>query len=87
MEDIAGFVKKMQQEWELLSLTDLVFNHTANESPWIQEHPEAVYNVINSPHLKPAYVLDRILYHFTDEVSQGKWIDCGVPAEITSEDH
>ena len=59
MEDVGQLLDTMATEWEVLSLTDLVFNHTANESPWIQEHPECTYNLVNSPHLKPAYLLDR----------------------------
>ena len=85
--DVDRLVKKMKSEWEVLSLTDLVYNHTANESPWIQEHPECAYNVVNSPHLKPGYLLDRILWHFSQEVADGKWAKMGVPAEIREERH
>ncbi|ELU10759.1 hypothetical protein CAPTEDRAFT_167427 [Capitella teleta] len=87
MEDVKKLVEKMKTEWNMLSLTDLVFNHTANESPWIQEHPECVYNVVNSPHLKPAYLLDRILWHFSEDVSHGKWGDRGVPAHLCEDHH
>ena len=85
--DVDALVQKMQQEWEVLSLTDLVFNHTANESPWIQQHPESTYNLINSPHLKPAYLLDRILWHFSTEVAEGNWESVGVPAAVKTEEH
>jgi len=87
MKDLEELVDFMKNEWEVLSLTDLVFNHTANESPWIQDHPECSYNMINSPHLKPAYLLDRILWHFSLEVGDGKWESHGVPASITCDDH
>lgn len=30
-----------RDEYGLLSLTDVVLNHTANDSPWLSEHPEA----------------------------------------------
>jgi len=87
MEDVAKLVSMMKDEWGVLSLTDLVFNHTANESPWLQEHPECSYNMINSPHLKPAYLVDRILWHFSLDVGAGKYEDKGVPAELRSEHH
>ena len=30
-----------REEYGLLGLTDVVLNHTANDSPWLIEHPEA----------------------------------------------
>jgi glycogen debranching enzyme len=30
-----------KEEYGLLSLTDVVLNHTANDSPWLLDHPEA----------------------------------------------
>jgi glycogen debranching enzyme len=87
MEDVNNLVTMMKDDWNVLSLTDLVLNHTANESPWLKEHPECSYNMINSPHLKPAYLLDRILWHFSLEVGEGKWAASGVPPELRSETH
>ncbi|CAH1775348.1 unnamed protein product [Owenia fusiformis] len=86
-DDVQKLVSKMDESWSVLSLTDLVFNHTANNSPWIEEHPECAYNVHNSPHLRPAYVLDRILWHFSMEVAEGVWTENGIPPEINSECH
>ena len=87
MDDVTKLVAMMKDEWGVLSLTDLVFNHTANESPWLQDHPECSYNMINSPHLKPAYLVDRILWHFSMDVAADKYADQGVPAELRSENH
>lgn len=38
VEEILRIAK---DEYGLLSLTDVVLNHTANDSPWLVEHPEA----------------------------------------------
>jgi glycogen debranching enzyme len=38
MDDI---LKIAREEYGLLSLTDVVLNHTANDSSWLTEHPEA----------------------------------------------
>lgn len=34
-------LKICKQEYGLLSLTDVVLNHTANNTPWLLDHPEA----------------------------------------------
>lgn len=87
LKDVEQLVRKMAIEWKVLSLTDLVFNHTATDSPWIMDHPECVYNLNNSPHLKPAYLVDRVLYHFNLDVADGKYKHRGIPPEINSEEH
>lgn len=38
LEDV---LKLARTEYGLLSLTDVVLNHTANDTPWLTEHPEA----------------------------------------------
>ena len=30
-----------REEYGLLSLTDVVLNHTSNDCPWLSDHPEA----------------------------------------------
>jgi len=85
--DVEQLVNKMSTDWKVLSLTDLVLNHSANDSKWLQEHPECGYNLCNSPHLKPAYLVDRILFHFNVEVTNGKWKHKGIPAEVCEEQH
>ncbi|KAM5256193.1 glycogen debranching enzyme isoform 5-T5 [Ctenodactylus gundi] len=64
-----------------------VAKESAANSKWIQEHPESAYNLVNSPHLKPAWVLDRALWHFSCDVADGKYREKGIPALIENDQH
>jgi len=85
LTDIAKLVKYLDEEWGMLSFTDLVLNHAANESEWIAEHPQCVYNLVNAPHLKPAFLLDCVLARFSKEIADGLWTDSGLPPEVQNE--
>lgn len=74
------FIKKNLQKHDLLSLTDVVFNHTASDSEWIREHPDSGYNAETAPHLRSAIELDIALSEFSD-----KLVDLGLPTEISCE--
>jgi glycogen debranching enzyme len=80
-KDVARLVKKMQSEFNMLAMTDVVWNHTANNSKWLEEHPEAGYNVETAPWLCPALVLDTGLLKFSRELKS-----FGLPTTITSID-
>ncbi|XP_066154980.1 glycogen debranching enzyme isoform X1 [Euwallacea fornicatus] len=86
-EDIEKLTCKMRKEWKMLSVCDIVLNHTANESEWINEHPEATYNCANCPYLRPAYLLDAGIYQFSLDVKKGYYEDKGIPREICKEEH
>ena len=77
----------MRSEWKVMSIVDVVLNHTANNSPWLWDHPECSYNLDNSPHLKPAFLLDCALWHFTCQVADGLWTADGLPAAVNCEYH
>lgn len=76
---VKGVVDEMKSSWGVLSITDIVLNHTSYDSPWIHQHPEAGFNMVNSPHLKPAFVLDRVLWNLTLDISAGKYASRGIP--------
>ena len=59
--DVQKMVDSLESKHSLLSLTDIVLNHTANNSKWLEEHPEAGYNLSTAPWLTAAYELDSKL--------------------------
>jgi len=78
---------KLEKKYNLLMIGDVVWNHTAGDSPWLSEHPEATYNIHNQPHLKPACLVDIALQQFSVDIINGKYRDRGLTAEINSEAH
>nr|KMM71193.1 glycogen debranching enzyme [Coccidioides posadasii RMSCC 3488] len=62
--DVIDMVTRMEKEYGLLALTDVVWNHTAHNSKWLQEHPEAGYNVETAPWLEAALELDDALLSY-----------------------
>ncbi|KAH9902057.1 glycoside hydrolase family 13 protein [Xylariomycetidae sp. FL2044] len=63
-KDVQQMVHSLEQNHSLLSLTDIVLNHTAHNSKWLLEHPEAGYNLTTAPWLESAYLLDTELLKF-----------------------
>ncbi|KAK9431500.1 hypothetical protein V1505DRAFT_56979 [Lipomyces doorenjongii] len=80
-EDIVKLVDTMQHKHRLLSMTDVVWNHTANNSTWLREHPEAGYSVRTAPHLQAAYELDDALLAFSRSLRS-----LGLPTNLKSID-
>jgi len=77
---IEEILKVAHDEYGLLSLTDVVLNHTANDSPWLLDHPEAGFSPANSPHLTPALELDSAIIDFSASLAAK-----GLPTTVTSE--
>ena len=67
-EDVATMIARMEEEHGLLGVTDVVWNHTANNSKWLEEHPEAGYNIETAPWLESALELDDALLKFGTEL-------------------
>lgn len=86
-QDMTKFIQMMKDQWQMLSICDIVLNHTANESTWIQENPESSYNCINSPHLRPAFLLDRMIYQVTLDIASGQLVQDGIPKGQLNESH
>jgi glycogen debranching enzyme len=80
-KDIAEMIDKMENDYDLLGLTDVVWNHTANNSKWLEEHPEAGYNVETAPWLEAALELDDAILKFGAELDK-----LGLPTEFKTVD-
>ena len=78
-DDVAAMVEKLHAKYKILTLTDIVINHTANNSKWLREHPEAGYNYETAPHLIPAMALDKELLAFSKKMKQ-----LGFPTNLTN---
>ncbi|KAL4802787.1 hypothetical protein BDV18DRAFT_146576 [Aspergillus unguis] len=80
-QDLQKLIKGMENEHSLLSLTDVVWNHTANNSKWLEEHPEAGYSVETAPWLEAALELDTALLQFSQDLQA-----YGLPTEFKTVD-
>jgi len=61
LKEFPKFLDRARKELDLMFITDIVLNHTAANTPWISEHPEAAYNTRDCPWLIPAYELDSAI--------------------------
>jgi len=85
--NLNNFISTLHRSWNMFSIVDVVWNHVSFDCKWILQHPEASYNLVNTTHLRPAFLVDRLLYHFNREISESIWRDQGVPNYINSDFH
>jgi hypothetical protein len=79
-------VDHLKNEYGLLGIIDIVLNHTAGNSDWLLEHPEAAYNTKDCPHLNSAYILDRAVADFSnDYILKRNMHDCPSAPYINNE--
>lgn len=81
-DDLKTLLDQMRKEWNVLFITDLVYNHAANDCRLFIDYPDASYNLINSPHLKPAVLLDSILIQLSKDISEGKLRHKGIHPQL-----
>lgn len=80
-EDVINLIKSMERKHGLLSLTDVVWNHTSCDSKWLEVHPEAGYNVETAPWLESALELDDALLAYGGNLPK-----FGLPTVLTGSD-
>lgn len=86
-EDVQALVGDLERSWNILTVQDVVWNHAAKNATWLLEHPESAYNCLNSPHLRPAYVIDRVYHEFGKQIGEGVWEHRGVPPVVDNIHH
>ncbi|EJU03556.1 glycoside hydrolase family 13 protein [Dacryopinax primogenitus] len=77
---MAGMLKIAREEYGLLSMTDVVLNHTSNSTKWLYDHPEAGYSPQNTPHLTPALELDDAIMRLSATL-----VSRSLPTKVTSQ--
>lgn len=78
-------LKKLENDNQMFLITDVVWNHTARNSPWLSEHPEATYNLENSPYLLPSFIVDDALQKFSEGIINGDFLSDSITPNITTE--
>jgi glycogen debranching enzyme len=76
-EKFSKLLAEARESYGFTYIVDIVLNHTAHTTPWLEDHPEAGYNLENSPHLISAEELDLQLVELS-----GKLESLGLPTEL-----
>ena len=80
-KDVADLISHMEEKYHLLGLTDVVWNHTANNSEWLESHPQAGYNIETAPWLESALELDTALLKYGNDLTA-----LGLPSDLKNVD-
>ncbi|KAH3757290.1 glycoside hydrolase family 13 protein [Pelomyxa schiedti] len=83
-QEVEKMLTKAREEYNLVPLVDVLLSHTAENTLWLSDHPDAGFSLNSAPHLKKAFVLDTALKQFTHNIKSGVHgsIDIKVPADI-----
>ena len=79
-------IGEVREKTDLLCFVDIVLNHTANNSDWLLDHPDAAYNLHNCPYLRVAYHFDVYLRQFSEDYAQGRIAECPRAPYISTDD-
>ena len=70
-EQLSETVRTLRNENGLIGIVDIVLNHVANNSHWIEDHPEACFSTDLIPRLWPAWLVDETFQKISDEFARG----------------
>lgn len=84
LEKLKSTIETAKKKYNLCSAADIVLNHISGNSSWISEHPDAGFNLENSPHLTVAFELEKILNEYNERY-ENKQVYCRSAPYINSE--
>ena len=64
-DKLSECLKKIKEKKECLFFMDILLNHTASDSEWLNDDEDAYYSCLNTPHLSSAFTLDQFLQSFS----------------------
>lgn len=82
---LKNVIEQLESTYGIMSTSDIVLNHTANDTHWIPHHPECGNNERTAPHLKAAIELDLALQKFSLDVAKGRYRQEGLSELIEDE--
>lgn len=85
LELLKNSINEIRERHNMLCFVDIVLNHTAVNSEWLVDHPDAGYNLHNCPFLKVAWLFDKFLAEFSEAYAQKKVAECPSAPYISNE--
>jgi hypothetical protein len=77
-------ITQLKSKYKLNCLVDIVLNHTALNSDWLQENPNSGFNLENSPHLNVSWELEKVIMDYSSRFSAKK-VECKSAPYINNE--
>jgi hypothetical protein len=87
---LGSLLAHLEARHGVLSMVDVVLNHTSVDSGWLARHPEAAYSLRNSPHLRAAFELDEAMLRAREgtaergSAAQGPGVSVSIDARLCS---
>lgn len=72
LDDIGVLVNDLEKKSNILSITDIVLNHVSSDCEWIRQLPNATFNLNNTKHLRPAFMVDLAISKLQDDLISGR---------------
>jgi len=72
MRKVKDKIHELSNKYGCMFFGEVVLNHTSFDSEWLNDCPDACYNLQNTPQLNSAYVLDSAIQQFSRKIAKGE---------------